>query len=208
MSKISCHILLFARKSQHPLIKSQGAVLHKVTGKNVIPHHVKITKSSNKGSLWFDRQTRMNTFQVIKINTNIFKSVITHTKTEASNQDISNQTTLIKENTRLTLTSCMLQQQDPGMAAIIPVAYPYGSNSTGYWSTTGSFPGLPSPLLGTHSPSPSDPSARGSGSRSVTSIWQHTPARSTAGWLSHTSTAWLRPSAGPFPEQHRVPRTP
>lgn len=41
----------------------------------------------------------INTFQVIKINTNTFKTVITHTKTEAANQDISNQTTLIKENT-------------------------------------------------------------------------------------------------------------
>lgn len=65
--------------------------------------------TSNKGRI---RRTdpSINTFQVIKINTNTFKPVITHTKTAASNQDISNRTTLIKENTRLTLTSCMFQQ--------------------------------------------------------------------------------------------------
>lgn len=102
----------------------------------------------------------------------------------------------------------VLKQQAPGTTAVIPVTYPYGSYPTGYSSTTGSVPGL----LGTHGHSPSDPSTRGSRSRSrsrsVTSIWQRTPDLEHNGRLSHRATAWLRPSAGPLPEQHRVPRTP
>jgi len=46
---IYCYSQDDKKKSQHSLIKSQGAVLHKVTGKKsqyVIPHHVKITQSS------------------------------------------------------------------------------------------------------------------------------------------------------------------
>lgn len=105
------------RKSQHPLIKSQGAVLHKVTGEKKSKCHstscqnnsIFYVLTSNKGRI---RRTdpSINTFQVIQITTNTFKPVITHTKTEASNQDISDRTTLIKENTRLTLTSCTFQQ--------------------------------------------------------------------------------------------------